>query len=53
MSILNPICGQFDKKIMKRYFKNLISFSNEEIDIYIKVQRALNKEYAQDNEESL
>ena len=45
--------GQFDKKIMKRYFKNLISFSNEEIDIYIKVQRALNKEYAQDNEESL
>ncbi len=38
---------------MKRYFKNLISFSNEEIDIYIKVQRALNKEYAQDNEESL
>ena len=34
-------------------FHPVLGREKEEIDIYIKVQRALNKEYAQDNEESL
>lgn len=44
---------QFDNKIMDRYFNDLSNFSDEEIKAYIKVQKALNKEYDQDVKESV
>lgn len=43
---------QLDDNILSRYYQNLSTLTNEEIQIYLKVQKALNKEFKQDLEES-
>lgn len=44
---------QFDNRIMNRYISNFTNFTDEEIKAYIKVQKALNKEYLKDVKESI
>lgn len=44
---------QLDAQILLRYYQNLNHLTNEEVEIYLKVQKLLNKEFKQDLEESL
>lgn len=45
--------NQMEKDILKRYYQNMKILSDEEMKIYIKIQKLLNQEYMQDIEESI
>ncbi|WP_455682572.1 MarR family transcriptional regulator [Thomasclavelia sp.] len=50
--VIYDLHEQRDDKILSRYYQNLTVLTNEEIQTYLKVQKALNKEFKQDLEES-
>lgn len=44
---------QMEKEILKRYYQNMKMFNDEELKIYIRIQKALNQEYMIDIEETV
>lgn len=51
--IIYELHEQLDKRILSRYYQNLNYLTNEEIEIYLKVQKALNDEFNLDLHESI
>lgn len=50
--IIYDLHEQLDDRILSRYYQNLDYLTDQEIEIYLKVQRALNNEFNQDLKES-